>query len=646
MGRMLVWLGCWLSVAAAQAAPPAVRSFVQPGTVSQLRLSPDGQHVAMIVPRVDHADLVVIDRASGKPTANFEQKKDEYIADFDWVTDRRLIVSLARKQGALESPRATGELVGLNADGTENNYLFGIRDRQERTRPGELARGGATLLEPRADESGKVLIAVFSGAGEGAHLQFGRMDIREGKTVRAGKAPVKYFGGALTDHRNQLRFISGSESDRRQLLYYRSGPDAEWQLLNDERKSNRTIDPLAFLPDSDEIYARIDDGKGPGYVARYNPVTGAEKVLLRGKDATPGGVVLRADGVQAYAIRSFDGRGGYAFLQPDSMEADLTRSVMQSFPGELVIANSFSRDGAWATVFVTSDVNPGEYFLYEQATRKLSSIIRVNATLKSEQLSTMEPIQFAARDGLTIHGLLTRPAGEGPHPLLVLVHGGPYGIADRWGYNSEVQIFASRGYAVLQVNFRGSGGYGRNFIEAGKRQWGGVMQRDVTDATRWAIAEGHADAERVCIGGASYGAYAAMMGAIQEPELYRCAIGYTGLYDLRLLFKQGDTRESIAGRNFLQEMLRSDTGWLAERSPTALAAKLKQPVLIIHGGLDVRTPPDNAHGLRAALTEAGNPPDWYFEKNEAHGFYKTEHQEAAYTRMLAFLDKHLGKPAR
>lgn len=228
-------------------------------------------------------------------------------------------------------------------------------------------------------------------------------------------------------------------------------------------------------------------------------------------------------------------------------------------------------------------------------------------------------------------------------PLVVLPHGGPHGIREEWWWEPWSQLLASRGYAVLQVNFRGSGGYGQAFQTAGYRQWGGLMIDDLIDATRWAVEQGHADGKRVCTLGASFGGYAALMSAAREPELFRCAISYVGVSDLALMHSRGDIQDSSYGESYLKRVIGEDADELADFSPTTHAADIKAAVMLIHGGEDVRVPIIHAERMRKALAKADRPVEWMVEDSEGHGFYRESHRLAfLYEGVLAFLAKHTG----
>jgi dipeptidyl aminopeptidase/acylaminoacyl peptidase len=256
----------------------------------------------------------------------------------------------------------------------------------------------------------------------------------------------------------------------------------------------------------------------------------------------------------------------------------------------------------------------------------------------------MDPIELTVRDSQLIRGYLTLPgdAREEMLPMVVLPHGGPHGVYDTWSYDFESQLLASRGYAVLQVNFRGSGGRGKAFLEAGHGEWGGTMQDDLTDATRWAIAEGIADPDRICIYGTSFGAYAALTGAFREPELYRCAIGMSGVYDLGLMFERGDIADAERGLSYLREVLGEDMSQLDSRSPVANAAAIRANVMLIHGRQDQRAPFEHAVRMREALADVGKDVVWLTETGESHGIMSDGNRVAVYEQILEFLGQSIG----
>jgi dipeptidyl aminopeptidase/acylaminoacyl peptidase len=226
--------------------------------------------------------------------------------------------------------------------------------------------------------------------------------------------------------------------------------------------------------------------------------------------------------------------------------------------------------------------------------------------------------------------------------MVVFVHGGPYGVRDDWDFDPYVQALATRGYAVLQVNFRGSGGYGYAFEKAGWREWGGKMQDDVTDATHWAINQGVADPNRICIFGGSYGGYAALEGAVKEPDLYKCAIGYVGVYDLALMRSRGDIPQSTYGNNYLKRVLGDDNHLLASRSPINQLGDLKARVMLIVGGEDRRVPAVQGMSLHMALAKRRIAHEWIEKGGESHGFYNEANFADLLTQMVQFVGSSIG----
>ena len=642
-----------MSAAAAKLLP--IETYTKPDAVEigSFQLSPTGTHFSIIAPREDRSSLIIFDRATNKPTANITPDKGQYIDGYHWVSPTRVVLSMAEKDGGFSTPSSTGELWGMDANGGNKQYLFGYRGSMDvgtNIKRAVATRASAQVLEPLADSGNTILIAIFSWAstGETTFGDLARLNVENGNLVKTGgRIPLRYFNNVLVDKENKARIVSGVSKDRYAQLFYRNPKTSEWVSINDERKTNREIEPLQYTKNGVDFYARVSEPGVLDYLIQMNPETLAEKKIYSPSNASIGDIFQTADRKDAYAVQSFDGRGGYIFLDKSLPETILVKSLMSQFPGELVIANSFSLDGRFASIFVTSDLNPGEYYIYDRDASKLTLVLAVRPDIRPDDAASVEPIEFKARDGLMIHGWLTKPNTQMPKmPLVVMPHGGPYGIVDRWEFNPEAQLLASRGYAVLQINYRGSGGYGKDFLNAGLREWGGKMQSDLTDGTRWLIGQNKIDENRICLYGISYGGYAALMGVATEPNLFKCAVGYAGVYELAAMSGQGDIDNTAYGKQYLKDIFENNAEWLQARSPTRLAARIKAPVLLIHGGKDQRVPAAHAKAMQKALVAAGNPPQWVYEESEGHGFFDPKKRLNAYQKIIDFLEKNIGQQAK
>jgi dipeptidyl aminopeptidase/acylaminoacyl peptidase len=280
----------------------------------------------------------------------------------------------------------------------------------------------------------------------------------------------------------------------------------------------------------------------------------------------------------------------------DAARGALQVKLAATFVGCDVRISSVSDDESVALVWVGHDREPGVYYVLDHKAGSLVQFKRMRE-LDPAQLSPRRPIRYTARDGLVVHGYLTLPPGSSGKnlPFIVHPHGGPFGVRDFWGFDADAQFLATRGYAVLQPNYRGSGGYGREFINQGRHQWGRAMQDDLTDAVQWAIAEGIADPARVAIYGASYGGYAALIGAMLTPDLYACAVNYVGASDLEITFKQRGEDAWRAGEEFSYQRawVGPTKAYRDATSPINLVERIKVPTLHAYGAEDPRVKIDH-----------------------------------------------------
>jgi dipeptidyl aminopeptidase/acylaminoacyl peptidase len=611
--------------------------FARHAQFRNIKISPQGDHLAASAV-VDGKAVLSLIRLSDMKGVNLRPREDDEISDFSWVGPQRLVYTVQLKAGGFEAPFATGELYTVGADGDGQARLIGYRAKGEGI--------SAELVFPVTTSGNRVLVATtrWNGSAEGTYPVAAWMDLATGKTNDIMTAPVRN-ATFVADNDGEIRFASARGTDQKMRVYYRVKDAAAWELLFDESRGDPVVFPAGFDRDNANAYLYCDGARKVGGLCRWNVATRTLSTLWSGEEAGVESLVGTFDDRDIVAVRSMPGRPATTLIKHDAPESKLLATLSQQFPGEDISLRSSTTDGSKVVFLVSGDRDPGQFFLYDAKARRASFLFARMPWIEPESMAAMEPISLKARDGLVLHGYLTRPPGKAEAkdlPLVVFVHGGPHGPRDEWGFDPYVQVLASRGYAVLQVNYRGSGGYGRAFEQAGYREWGGKMQDDVTDATHWAFAQGIADPKRTCIFGGSYGGYAALEGAVKEPALYRCAIGYVGVYDLRMMYSRGDIQQSLYGENYLKRVLGEDDAELTARSPLAHIDRLKAKVMLIVGGQDKRVPPAHGLALHSALSKAHVEHEWLYQRTEGHGFYDEKHVEDLYSKVLAFLDRNIG----
>jgi dipeptidyl aminopeptidase/acylaminoacyl peptidase len=645
-----------LLLAAALATPVSAASTVdlepwlrREGFVD-VELSPDGEHLAATVAREDQTVLVVIRRSDRKAKASFSLGANTHVSDFEWVTPERLIVSVAEKFGVLETPIPTGELYAVNIDGSRAKLLVGLRATgdEEGEIIGERFNSRAVaayLLDTLPDDPRNVLIATWP-FGPLPTPRVERMDIHTGKRMPVVVAPLPR-ARFTTDRSRKVRLAVGMAADNVSKLYHRAAGGGEWTLINDEAASGSVETPIGFDAAGRVAYLRAERAEGPDALVAYDTIERTRKELLRDADLDPWTILHAAGpGREPIGVAYTGAAVRTAFFDPEHPEARRQRGLEKAFGGLPVLPVSASADGRFALALSWSAQNPGDFFLFDTENAHADRLLSRRSWIDPATSADVAPVRLAARDGLALDGFVTRPRGsQGRLPLVVMPHGGPIGLFDRLAYDDDAQLLAAAGYAVLQVNYRGSGNRGRRFLHAGARQWGKGMQDDLTDATRWAIAEGIADPERICLVGGSYGAYASMMGLAREPDLYHCGVGYVGVYDLAMM-ADDSIRRGDSAQSWMADWIGDDAA-LRAASATTHAADIKDPVLLVAGGRDRVAPEAHTRAMQKALESAGVTVDTLYVPSEGHGFFAEKNRRAYATRLLAFLAKHLGgKTAR
>jgi dipeptidyl aminopeptidase/acylaminoacyl peptidase len=405
--------------------------------------------------------------------------------------------------------------------------------------------------------------------------------------------------------------------------------------------------PIGFAPDNHTLYVLSNINRDTQALHTYDPDQRQLGEAIFAHAVVDAGDILQAPGDN----RLLEVR--YEFERPETLAVDpawaeLRAAVAAALPDTVNEVVSISADEQRMLVLAFSDRNAGSFYLLDQQQQQLHFYASRITWLAPDAMAAMQPVTLNARDGVTLRGYLTLPPGSDGNnlPLILHPHGGPYGIRDSWGFNRAVQFLASRGYAVLQVNFRGSGGYGKRFMDIAWQQWGLAMQDDLTDAVQWAIREGIADPQRVCIYGASYGGYATMAGITTTPELYSCAVNYVGVVDLDELHDYWNASPIASGigawfRRAIGDP-RADRERIAATSPINNLDGLEIPLFIVHGRRDPRVPVAQADLLARELRRRKIDYEMLIKNDEGHGFAKEENNFELYTQLEAFFAEHLG----
>jgi dipeptidyl aminopeptidase/acylaminoacyl peptidase len=376
--------------------------------------------------------------------------------------------------------------------------------------------------------------------------------------------------------------------------------------------------------------------------------SGKETPLSSNGTADASGYLWSTDRKTILAVLYEDGLPHWDWIAPNHPETKVFAGLSNAFPDKFVRFGKPSQDGRYIPMYAYSDTAPTEAYLFDRKTGQARFLLASESWIKPEEMSPMLPIDVKARDGVMLHGYVTIPRGATRKnlPLIINPHGGPHSIRDRWGFNPEVQLLANRGYAVLQINYRGSGGYGFGFEKIGYRHWGTTMQDDLTDSVRWAISQGLADPNRICIYGASYGGYAALMSVEREPDLYKCTVGYVGVYDIDIELHDEEAKNNKFFQFDNKIQFPETVAERRQQSPAYGVEKIKVPVMLVAGGKDERVPIQNLYKMIDKMKAVGKAPDDVIvEPKEEHGFRDLKNNVNLYTHMLSFFDKYIGAGA-
>ncbi|MEJ7805174.1 MAG: alpha/beta fold hydrolase [Telluria sp.] len=635
-------------LAAAAAAPGLIpiNFFTHTADYSMAKLSPDGKHVAVAVRRerdgMSIPTLTVYAVPEMKYVSTITLPDYDTPANIRWLTSARLAVL---KDGAFKNAQgwsATApEVIAVNIDGTQPQYLFGPRGSQQTIEGQRYGDDYSTALFARVPilRDGHVML-------DSAPWHSNRSILYDIDSVTAARKvlaeiPAKSFIFTM-QHDGKPRFAWGRQDNRPQL-YRLDDASGRWDMVKLDAAISR-YRTIGFTRDDKAVYASIAQDGAPLGLVREDMATGVRTPIGGDPLGDINQFEFTAGLAAPFAYRSNVGIPRARYLDDKAPETALHKTLSASFPSAYVEFLSFSDDGQRLLFRVGSDRDPGSYFLFDQKSAKATFLFAHMAKIDRDRMARSRPITFTARDGLTLTGYLTLPAAaaHAKLPMVLLPHGGPGGFND-WFFDTTTQFLASRGYAVLQVNFRGSGGRGLLFEAAGHAQLGLKMMDDLMDSVAWAAAQPGIDGSRVCVVGESFGAYAALTLPARAPAMFKCAAGRSGYYDLANRYTRKNTVDTAPARRIVDKFMGDDPALLRRQSPVMFANDIAVPVLRVKGIRDDVFVPKQAESMRDALTLAGRAPEWLVEEEVEDPHYSPQRQQAFYARLEAFLAKHLAK---
>ena len=615
--------------------------FSKPSFIRDISISPNGRKLMVAAESDDDQTITFLDAASLEPLDVVEFDSRWRLGTVSWIANDTLVVSPRVRPMRRNYSVPTGNLTLVHTNGKRPKVLFGPLAGLNAT--GALAgrikdRSAAVLLDPLSEKKNRVLIQTFDANSTG----FAELEIQSGRLRNKTKAPSKYCRFSV-DNKGQVRFCSLQDPITDSSRIYELS-DAGWsEIYASETPTRARV--LSGSGDAEITFVLADAG------------TAGTQSLFALESFLKGGPPLFSDPVfDFWGVEGFRDSGIYAIANPNPLPsyifpdsenpiartlAKIHKSLAAIFPSHFI--DIAGHDAAFEKfiIRVSSDTLPGKFLLLDQKKNEMRHLADSRPWLAERPLAEKSPFTFRTEDDLTLHGFLTRAMTETPQkaPSIVLVHGGPHGPFDTFHYDHEIQFLAAIGLNVIQINFRGSGGYGQAFIESGYRQWSRLMVDDlISGFTSLAGTEVSRDA---CIYGASYGAFAALSAAFRAPDTFRCAAGHVGVYSLPLMFKDGDIPETDFGLTYLKRVLGENRQVHRADSPAFNAEQISVPVFLSAGSDDERAPERQTKIMAAALKAAGKQVTEMYIDREGHGFASAENETDRLTKLGDFLAEHL-----
>ncbi len=615
--------------ASAANAPLPIAHFAQIPFVRTPTLSPDGRRIAALIVNAGEERIAIFAPRDGSWTIEHSLPAGN-AASFQWAGNDRLLIDVNSVTivagGWAWLPFPTRRVAGYDLTTRNVKVLAANRGLFDEV----------IFVDP---DGRYVLLSGSTVVGRTPVVQ--RVDLATGRAdvVQPQRTGIWSW---FADSRGIVR-AGVDYGQRRTRIYYRAAAGAPLRLIEDRRHSRdeSVIDRIHFAGNSERGIMITNADTGRFAIYHYDFATDTRgDAIFEHPEVDVSNALMDRDG-NIDGIFYEDDRPRVRWLNAEMAEIQAT--IDRAFPGKTNMIRSRSRDGNRMLVFSTAADDPGTYYVFDRAGRRMELFASPFDGLERVRFAPVRPVTYQTREGQRIHGYLTLPLGRAERglPLVVLPHGGPF-ARDSWVFDQDVQFLASRGYAVLQPNFRGSTGYGRDFVERGYGQYGGGMIDDIEDGIDWLVGEGVVDRSRVCIMGISYGGYAAIWSAIRSPQRYRCTISLAGPSDLKSMRRHwlggfAPQRYVRAVRDMLQGEERIDLDTI---SPLRHADRLSVPALIGHGETDITVPPDQARRLVTALNRRQANVESVFYPKAGHSFTTEEERSDWLRRVEAFLARH------
>lgn len=640
----IVSLSAFAQTAAKEEIPPQIplRDFFRNADMIQVRLSPDGRTLAWLAPYKDRMNVFVKAVGSTDPARQITFITERSISRIYWKGSQHILFE-------------------RDKDGDENDHVYSVDINTQNIldlTPWEGAKSGIENLLFKVDDQH---VLIYSNKRNKEIFDIYKLNVSTGEASIVVQNPgdISYY---LTDHDGKVRFASRTAGLNDEILF-RANENEEFRKVLTIPFTD-SWEPMDFdYDDPNKMYVATNLGRDRKVLAAVNMTTMAEEnILVDGGEYDVGGVAPAAPDLVMSDVKRkpvmatyYDVRYRHVFFDPEyeQMYADLQQQLGKDVD---ISIKSATEDERTFLVVAQSDRIALRYYIYNMdeadAGKRLQFIVDGMPWLRPEHLAEMKPVTYQARDGETIHAYLTLPKGRDPKNLPVIInpHGGPWGVRDKWGFNPEVQFLANRGYAVLQPNYRGSGGYGRRWITISHRQWGGTMQDDLTDGVAYLINSGIADPKRVGIMGGSYGGYATLAGITFTPNLYAVAVDAFGVSNLFTFLKTIPPYWKLGQEQYRQRLGDPenvvDREILAAASPALHADRIKTPLLVAQGRMDPRVNIAESDQIVEAARKNGVEVQYLVFDNEGHGFVNQENSFTYYEAVEKFLARYLKPEVR